>query len=40
MQWKVSGAATTHPAESTADADRVVDQLEELMPADCAKLLN
>ncbi|MCG3150444.1 MAG: Beta-phosphoglucomutase [Verrucomicrobiae bacterium] len=38
-QMKVIGVATTHPAASIADADRVVHQLDELMPADCAELL-
>ena len=38
-QMKVIGVATTHPAESLRQADRVVQQLDELMPADCAQLL-
>ena len=38
-KMKVIGVATTHPAESIRDADRVVQQLDELMPADCATLL-
>lgn len=36
---KVIGVATTHPAETLADADRVVQRLDELQPADCAALL-
>jgi len=36
---KVIGVATTHPAESIRQADRVVQQLDELMPVDCAQLL-
>jgi len=38
-RMKVIGVATTHPAESICQADRVVHQLDELMPADCAQLL-
>ncbi len=38
-RMKVIGVATTHPAESIRQADRVVQQLDELMPADCAQLL-
>ena len=38
-QMKVIGVATTHPAAAIAAADRVVRQLDELMPADCARLL-
>ena len=38
-RMKVIGVATTHPAESIRQADRVVHQLDELMPADCAQLL-
>ena len=36
---KVIGVASTHPAASLRQADRVVQQLDELMPADCAGLL-
>lgn len=38
-KMKVIGVATTHPADSIRDADRVVHQLDELTPADCAQLL-
>ena len=38
-KMKVIGVATTHPTESIRAADRVVQQLDELTPADCAKLL-
>jgi beta-phosphoglucomutase family hydrolase len=36
---KVIGVATTHPADSIRDADRVVHQLDELSVADVAALL-
>ena len=36
---KVIGVATTHPAASIADADRVVHQLDELQASDVADLL-
>lgn len=37
-QMKVIGVATTHPAAAISHADRVVHQLDELTPADCASL--
>ena len=38
-KMKVVGVATTHPAASLRDADRVVHRLDELEAADVAKLL-
>lgn len=38
-KMKVIGVATTHPAAALHDADRVVQQLDELTPADCSQLL-
>ncbi len=38
-KMKVIGVATTHPAESIRDADRVVHQLDELTVSDVAALL-
>ena len=38
-QMKVVGVASTHSAESIRHADRVVQQLDELTPADCEELL-
>ena len=38
-KMKVIGVATTHPAESIRHADRVVQQLDELTPTDCANLV-
>ena len=35
---KVVGVATTHPAETLNDANRVVHQLDELTVADLEKL--
>ena len=38
-RMKVIGVATTHPAETLRDADRIVHRLDELLPEDLARLL-